>query len=50
VRQAETIDWIAASEYGEARHWRHIAHANGLDNPMQLPPGMILQLPPLTEE
>jgi nucleoid-associated protein YgaU len=50
VRQAETLDWIAASEYGEARHWRHIAQANGLDNPMQLPPGMILQLPPLTEE
>lgn len=50
VQQRETLDWIAASEYGAAKHWRYIASVNGLDNPMDLRPGMILQLPPLAGE
>jgi hypothetical protein len=50
VLESETLDWIAASEYGEARHWRYIAEQNNLDNPMQVPPGAILQLPPLPQE
>lgn len=50
VRQSETLDWIAASEYGEARHWRYIAETNNIDNPMQVTPGTILQLPPLPVE
>jgi hypothetical protein len=50
VQQAETLDYIAAREYGEAHHWRHIAEANGLDDPMRLQPGMVLALPPLAED
>jgi hypothetical protein len=49
VQQRETLDLIAAEEYGEARHWRHIAEANGIGNPMRLRPGMRLTLPPLDE-
>ncbi|GMV85621.1 MAG: peptidase M23 [Dehalococcoidia bacterium] len=49
VQQRETLDLIAAEEYGEARHWRHIAEANGIDNPFRLRPGTRLALPPLDE-
>ncbi len=49
VQQRETLDLIAAEEYGEARHWRHIAEANGIDNPLRLRPGTRLALPPLDE-
>jgi len=49
VQQHETLDFIAAEEYGEARHWRHIADANRIDDPMRLRPGTVLQLPPLSE-
>jgi len=47
VVERETLDIIAAKEYGESRHWRHIAKANGIDNPLGIRPGMILTLPPL---
>ncbi|MBK6318986.1 MAG: LysM peptidoglycan-binding domain-containing protein [Dehalococcoidia bacterium] len=47
VLQRETLDSIAAREYGEARHWRHIAEANGIEDPMRLRPGTVLALPPL---
>ena len=47
VRQGERLDWIAAREYGDASHWRFIAEENGIDNPMDLRPGMVLRLPPL---
>jgi hypothetical protein len=49
VGQSETLDFIAAKEYGAAHHWRHIAQANGLDNPRRLQPGTVLELPPLDE-
>ncbi len=47
VRQGERLDWIAAQEYGDSSHWQYIAEVNGIDNPMQLRPGMVLKLPPL---
>jgi nucleoid-associated protein YgaU len=47
VTQRETLDLIAAREYGEPRHWRFIARANGIDNPLDIYPGMVLALPPL---
>lgn len=46
VREGDTIDWIAFREYGDAAMWRHIADANGLDNPGQLRPGLALAIPP----
>lgn len=47
VQQRETLDLIAFEEYGNAQHWRHIAEANRIDNPMAVRPGMVLSLPPL---
>lgn len=47
VKAGETLDWIAAQEYGEAKHWRYIAEVNRIDNPFQMKPGTVLQLPPL---
>ncbi len=47
VQQSETLDAIAAREYGQASHWRHIALANGIDDPMRLRPGTVIALPPL---
>ena len=47
VREGETLDWIAAQEYGEARHWRYIADVNNIDDPFHLKPGTVLALPPL---
>jgi hypothetical protein len=47
VKAGETLDWIASQEYGEARYWRYIAEVNRIDNPFQMKPGTVLQLPPL---
>lgn len=49
VQQRETLDLIAAQEYGQASHWRHIAEANNIDDPMRIRPGTVLALPPLPE-
>ncbi|MGE0598882.1 MAG: peptidoglycan-binding protein [Dehalococcoidia bacterium] len=48
VEQSETLDAIAAREYGQASHWRHIAEANGIDDPMRVRAGTVLALPPLS--
>jgi nucleoid-associated protein YgaU len=47
VEQAERLDVIAAREYGEAEHWRHIARANGIEDPIRVRAGTVLSLPPL---
>lgn len=47
VKEGERLDWIAAQEYGEARHWRYIAEVNHIDNPFEIRPGTVLSLPPL---
>jgi len=47
VRRDDTLSGIAAEVYGDARRWRVIAEANGIDNPRLLEPGQILQLPKL---
>ncbi|MBI2911508.1 MAG: LysM peptidoglycan-binding domain-containing protein, partial [Chloroflexi bacterium] len=47
VREGDTIDWIAHDEYGDPARWRHIAEANNLSNPMDLPAGQVLAIPPL---
>lgn len=49
VQQDESLDFIAFTEYGDARYWRHIADVNGLNDPMRLRAGTVLQLPPLQE-
>lgn len=47
VRAGERLDYIAYEEYGEARHWRFLAEANGLDHAEALKPGSLLIIPPL---
>jgi len=47
VEQRETLDIIAAHEYGDSNYWRHIALSNGIDNPLAVKPGTRLALPPL---
>jgi nucleoid-associated protein YgaU len=47
VRDGDTIDWIAFSEYGDAAKWRYIADINNLDNPNCLKPGQVLAIAPL---
>lgn len=47
IKEGETLDWIAAQEYGSAVHWRFIAETNAIDNPFQVKPGTVISLPPL---
>ncbi|HKZ50900.1 MAG TPA: LysM peptidoglycan-binding domain-containing protein [Dehalococcoidia bacterium] len=47
VREGETIDAIAFQEYGHPTHWRHLARANNLDDPLRLRPGQVLTVAPL---
>lgn len=46
VRQGETLPQIAYQTYQNPARWRLIADHNGLLNPRQLRPGMLLELPP----
>ena len=45
--EGERLDWIAYQEYGNPRHWRHIADVNDLANPFDLRSGQVLKLTPL---
>lgn len=47
LKEGETLDWIAAREYGNASLWRFIAEINGIDNPWRVKPGTVISLPPL---
>jgi nucleoid-associated protein YgaU len=49
VKEGETIDWIAFTEYGSSNAWRYLASANNLDDPSRLRPGQRLVVPPLKE-
>jgi nucleoid-associated protein YgaU len=45
----DTLAAVAYAEYGVPALWRAIAEVNGIDDPMRLPPGLRLLLPPLEE-
>jgi hypothetical protein len=47
VRAGDTLQAIAAREYGDPRQWRPIAVASGLDNPLILRTGQQLAIPAL---
>lgn len=47
VRRYDTLQSLAADEYGDPALWRPIATANGIVNPRDLPPGTILTIPKL---
>jgi Contractile injection system tube protein/LysM domain len=45
VKSGDRIDTIAGEEYEDAKNWRPIAEANGLEDPRQLEPGRQLVIP-----
>lgn len=47
VRRYDTLQSLAANEYGDPALWRPIALANGIINPRDLAPGTILTIPKL---
>jgi nucleoid-associated protein YgaU len=47
VRAGDTLQRIAAEEYGDPRRWRPIAEASGLDNPLSIQVGQRLTIPAL---
>ena len=49
MRTGETLDRIAATYYGDASRWRAVAAANGVEDPLNLPPGTVLSIPRLEE-
>jgi len=49
VVAGDSLEAMAYNAYGDPALWREIAHANGIDDPMRLPPGTALLLPALEE-
>lgn len=47
LREGETLSSISAREYNDSRKWRAIADANNIDDPENVLPGTIVELPPL---
>lgn len=47
VKRGDTLQAIATAEYEDPREWRRIAKTNGVDDPMDLRPGMKLLIPPI---
>lgn len=47
LKRRERLEQIAAREYENPAEWRRIAEANDIDDPRQVVPGTILQVPPI---
>jgi hypothetical protein len=47
LRRGETLQTIAHLEYNDPREWRRIADANNIDDPMNVPAGARLLIPPI---
>lgn len=48
--EQEAALWrLACAEYGDPRHWRRIAEANGIHNPRKCQAGQSIRVPPLQE-
>ena len=45
VHARQRLDQIAFEEYGDARYWRMLAEANGMDDPFNLADGQLLVIP-----
>ncbi len=50
VEAGQTPGEIARKVYGDARLWRKLLSANGIEDPRSLREGTKLQIPPLREE
>jgi len=48
LEQGETLALVSWQYLNAARDWRHIAAANGIDDPRRVTPGQTLTIPPLT--
>jgi nucleoid-associated protein YgaU len=47
-KTGDTLQKIAAQEYGDPNQWRPIARANNIHNPLTIPAGQALKIPALT--
>jgi nucleoid-associated protein YgaU len=47
IREGESISSVAAREYNDPGKWRVIARANGIEDPENIKPGTVVELPPL---
>jgi nucleoid-associated protein YgaU len=47
VHDGDSLPSIAYTVYGDPTHWRVIAEANGIDDPLRLRSGRALSLPSL---
>lgn len=47
VQHGDTLSRIANQAYGDSREWRPIATHNYLDDPLDLPTGLVLEIPPI---
>jgi len=47
VQQGDRLSLIAYQEYGDTRHWRHLADINEINDPLNLRPGQPLIIKPL---
>ena len=47
LRQGETLNDVANSVYGDPNAWRPIADRNQVTDPLAVPAGSILEIPPL---
>ena len=50
LKRRERLDQVSAEAYNTPAEWRRIAEANDLDDPRRVPPGTILQIPPIRTE
>jgi hypothetical protein len=46
VSAGDTLHSVSYREYGNPGHWRALAEANGIDDPLRVSPGMTLLIPP----
>jgi hypothetical protein len=47
ITKGDSLWLLASREYGDPGQWRRIAAANGIDNPIDLEPGMDIKIPPI---
>jgi nucleoid-associated protein YgaU len=43
----DTLASLAYAEYGDPGRWRHLAEANGIDDPLRIREGALVHIPPL---
>jgi hypothetical protein len=47
MKAGDSLQSVAAQEYDDPRQWRLIANASNVDNPLTVPAGFALSIPPL---